>query len=207
MKEIYYNLAPVDVPLSDYTAIIPLSEVKDHLRVTWSTEDTFINQQLAAAFGICEDYCNLSFVYKQYTMNMEQFPDSETEDSTSFELPRGNGRLSVISIKYYDTDDTQQTWALANYVANAAFQTWSRVSLADGISWPAISGRKQPIEVIYKSGYNDSGQQLPKTIRQAILLMVGNLYENRQDVIVGRIASELPLTAKHLLNPYRRVKV
>jgi len=37
--------------------------------------------------------------------------------------------------------------------------------------------------------------------------MVGNLYENRQDVIVGRIASELPLTAKHLLNPYRRVKV
>lgn len=41
------------------------------------------------------------------------------------------------------------------------------------------------------------------TIRAACLLIVGNLYGNREDVVVGTISSELPGGSRSLLMPYR----
>ncbi|MCF5056086.1 phage gp6-like head-tail connector protein [Pseudomonas proteolytica] len=41
------------------------------------------------------------------------------------------------------------------------------------------------------------------TIRAACLLIVGNLYGNREDVVVGTISSELPGGSRSLLTPYR----
>ena len=40
-------------------------------------------------------------------------------------------------------------------------------------------------------------------INAAILLIVGHLYANREDVIVGVAAYQLPGGAKSILNPYR----
>ncbi len=40
-------------------------------------------------------------------------------------------------------------------------------------------------------------------IRAAILLTVGHLYANREDVIVGVAAEEIPIGARHLLRPHR----
>lgn len=41
------------------------------------------------------------------------------------------------------------------------------------------------------------------SIRAACLLIVGNLYGNREDVVVGTISSELPGGSRSLLMPYR----
>ena len=41
------------------------------------------------------------------------------------------------------------------------------------------------------------------SIRAACLLIVGNLYGNREDVVVGTISSELPMGSRSLLMPYR----
>lgn len=43
------------------------------------------------------------------------------------------------------------------------------------------------------------------SVQAAILLMLGHLYANRSDVVVGAQAFELPQGAKALLRPYRRV--
>lgn len=40
-------------------------------------------------------------------------------------------------------------------------------------------------------------------IKAAILLMLGHLFENRQDNVTGTIVSELPLSARSLLMPFR----
>lgn len=39
----------------------------------------------------------------------------------------------------------------------------------------------------------------------AVLLTLGHLFANREDVVVGATAIELPLGARSLLRPYRRV--
>lgn len=40
-------------------------------------------------------------------------------------------------------------------------------------------------------------------IRAAILLTIGHLYANRESVVTGTIATELPMTTRYLLDPYR----
>jgi len=41
------------------------------------------------------------------------------------------------------------------------------------------------------------------SIRAATLLILGHLYANREDVITGTIATEIPLSSRSLLMPYR----
>ena len=40
-------------------------------------------------------------------------------------------------------------------------------------------------------------------IRAAVLLTLGTLFDNESDVLVGRSATTLPLTAEKLLQPWR----
>jgi hypothetical protein len=41
------------------------------------------------------------------------------------------------------------------------------------------------------------------SVRAACLLILGHLYGNREDVVVGTISSELPMGSRALLTPYR----
>jgi hypothetical protein len=43
------------------------------------------------------------------------------------------------------------------------------------------------------------------SIVSAVLLLLGHLFENREDVVAGVSVAELPLGARALLRPYRRV--
>ncbi|WLH86027.1 head-tail connector protein [Pseudomonas sp. FP2338] len=47
------------------------------------------------------------------------------------------------------------------------------------------------------------GLVVNKAIEAACLLKLGHLYANREEVVTGTIATELPLTSKSLLAPYR----
>lgn len=47
------------------------------------------------------------------------------------------------------------------------------------------------------------GIVINSTIKAAILLIVGHLYENREDVVVGLSVAQLPLSATSLLRPHR----
>ena len=51
-------------------------------------------------------------------------------------------------------------------------------------------------------GLAESGD-VPDGILQGMLLMIGHLYENRQAVITGTIATELPMTTRSLWMPFR----
>ena len=41
------------------------------------------------------------------------------------------------------------------------------------------------------------------SVRAACLLILGSLFESREDVVVGTISSELPMGSRSLLTPYR----
>lgn len=48
-----------------------------------------------------------------------------------------------------------------------------------------------------------SAESLPASIRAAILLILGTLFDNEADVVVGRSVAQLPLTVEKLLQPWR----
>ncbi|SRR5574344_872197 len=48
-----------------------------------------------------------------------------------------------------------------------------------------------------------TSESLPPAIRSAILLMLGTLFDNESDTLVGRSVSQVPMTAEKLLLPWR----
>ena len=56
------------------------------------------------------------------------------------------------------------------------------------------------------SDLEDEGGNLPPSLKHAILLMVGNLYMNREPVTFGSVA-QIPYTLEYLINLYRNFSV
>ena len=79
----------------------------------------------------------------------------------------------------------------------------SQIQLADGQSFPSIAKRNDAVRARYTVGYGSSASDVPEIIKQAILLTIGNFYQNRSSVVIGRIATELPQNVKWLLNTYK----
>lgn len=56
------------------------------------------------------------------------------------------------------------------------------------------------------SDLEKEGGELPPSIYQAILLMIGNLYQNREPVTFGQV-NKIPYTLEYLINLYRNFSV
>lgn len=103
-------------------------------------------------------------------------------------------------IKYYGTDNTVSYFDASNYIFDYQSEP-GRIVLAYGKSWPSTTLRPaNGICVTYITGYGAAGSNVPQNIKNAILLMVGHFYENREAVMVGTVgAVELPLGVAALL--------
>lgn len=105
--------------------------------------------------------------------------------------------IEIVAIEYLDTDNQVQT------LAEDAYELMGRcVVPAFGVNWPTMLPRREALRVRYRAGY----PELPAPIRAAILLMVGDLYRNRETVATGVSSpSVIPMstTVTRLLGPFR----
>jgi uncharacterized phiE125 gp8 family phage protein len=178
---------------------ITLSEAKDHLRVDFSDEDTYINTLITTARKYCEQYTNRAFITQTWRQNEDKW-------TNPIKL-KVNPVISLTSIKYYDTNEAQQT--LTDSSANFQKDFNSDVAkIYEGLTnaFPSLGCTINPIEIITVCGYG-SASDVPDDIKHAIKIMVSFLYENREmvNVPVASMGTAIPMpeTVKHLLNPYR----
>ena len=68
------------------------------------------------------------------------------------------------------------------------------------------SGHGRPVAITFTAGYG-AAADVPAAIRQAMLLLVGQWYDNREAVTVGAAGSPMPMAVDALLAPYRRVRL
>tara|TARA_R100000278_G_scaffold123252_1_gene112269 strand:+ start:870 stop:1445 length:576 start_codon:yes stop_codon:yes gene_type:complete len=173
--------------------ILTSNEVKTHLKVDTTADDNLIAALIVACTNSAQEYTNRFFL--ETTLDM--FADEWKEISTLLKSPV----TSVDSIKYYDQDDNQQTLDTSVYAFDMVSMP-ARIFLKPNQTFPVLSERKNAIEVRYKVGVS-SASDVDQAIKQAVLLTIGNYYENRQAVVTGTIATELPMNAKFLLDQYR----
>lgn len=167
------------------------TEAKLHLRVDHTTDDTLIAILIQAARETVEQHTNRSLITQTRTIKMDRFPFSDT-----IHLP--NGPLSsVTSVKYYDTSEVQQPLTSTLYWTDTTSNI-PRIIIKD--SWPSIYDMPNAVEIIYVTGYGAAGANVPQPLKQAMLLIIGHLYENREQV--GEIKHELPFGADILMAPY-----
>ena len=65
-----------------------------------------------------------------------------------------------------------------------------------------MSAHPEALSITYTAGFGGAAD-VPDDIIQAAHLMVGNWYEHREPVVVGTIASELPLSVQRLIDKNR----
>lgn len=175
---------------------IAQSEAKDHLRVTTSDEDSYITNLITAATQMAQNYTNSYFIDTTLRMDFSYFPANE--------LRLYGGKInSLTHVKYYDSDDSLTTWASSNYSVNLNAEP-CLVYYGGTASVPSIYDRTDAVQVTYVSGYGSSASDVPMAIRQAILILIGHFYENRQEVVYGS-PKVMPKASEWLLDPYRIV--
>lgn len=110
----------------------------------------------------------------------------------------------VTSIKYIDTDGTEQTLAADQYrVLRVGIQGKRGIVVpAYGVSWPAVRNQEEAVTVRFVAGFGASPSDTAEPIRQAILLFTAHLNENREVVNVGSIVTVVPMTIANLLSDY-----
>ena len=176
------------------TPIFTTAEAKDFLKVDTTADDTIIDNLVAAATESCQIYTNQYFINTVVT----QYSDNWKEFYSLYKSPVS----SITHIKYYDTDDSLQTLAASNYILDDTYEP-ARIGIAVDGELPNVADRINAVQVKYTVGYGTASTDVPEGIRTAIILTVGNWYENRQSVITGRTATELPLSSQYLLDQFK----
>ena len=183
------------------TEPITLAEAKTHLRVEDTNDDTYITALISASRSICEQYVGFMLA-RNSKMNyfLDRFPQGEVIYIYGVWIP------GSVAISYYDTTDTQVIWA-SGYNKDEHSRP-ARIFLEDSSSYPDTSENIPSGINIDMTNCGPIAVDLPKAIHQAILLTIGHLYENRQNVVVGSGKPyDVPQTSEHLLNPFRIVEV
>ena len=93
-----------------------------------------------------------------------------------------------------------------NYIVDADSMP-ARVTLAYGKYFPDFTPYPvSSVRIRYTAGYKTGGPdclKIPEEIKQALKLLIGHFYENRESVVVGTVANKVPFSVEALLYPFR----
>ena len=182
----------VITPASTYP--VSLTEAKSHLKVDTTADDTYITSIIKAATQLSEEYTNRFFIDTVIDQTCSDFAQLQTLFKSKVN--------AVAHVKYYDSDNSLQTLSATIYDTQLQYEP-SQIQLADDKSFPEITKRNDAVVARYTVGYGSAASDVPEIIKQAILLTIGNFYQNRNSVVIGRIATELPMNVKWLLDTYK----
>lgn len=182
--------------LSSAPGAEPLSaaEAKAHLRVDHSDDDTYISTLIKAARHYIEQVTNRALITQTWIAYLDDF-------LPVIQLPKPE-LISVTGITYVDTDGTTQNLGTSIYTVDTDSLP-GRVYEAYNQSWPTVRDIPKAVAITYTAGYGAASTNVPEPILQASKILVAHWYENREPVIVGTIASPVPLSVTHLLAPYK----
>lgn len=186
---------------------VTLAEAKAHLRIDHSDEDALIRGLIGAATSHIQGrdgYTGQALVPQTWEYYLDQFPTDPLK-AIAIPLPP---LIAVESIKYLDADGAEQTLATSVYAVNTATEPGA-VSLKQDQSWPDTRSAWDAVRIRFQAGYlafGDSPTSYAGTpievMQSAILLVLADLYENRQ--AGGHENYEINPTLKRLLYPLRK---
>ena len=169
--------------------IITVADLKTFCRVDDAAEDTLMDAIRQAAITHVEDYCNIrlgdvaAVVYADYWHPMR--------------IPVGPV-ASITSITYTSTANTTETLNASKYY----FDLKTKPARINFVSPPDLyTDALNRVQINCVIGYAEAS--VPKPLLQAIRILAGHYYENRQAVVTGTIAVEIPMAVAALLSPYR----
>jgi uncharacterized phiE125 gp8 family phage protein len=167
---------------------VSVSEARHHLRVDDDTDNTYIASLIAVARELAEGELDRTLLTTQWQMKLDGFPAGDIE------LPRPP--MSVIQtsvvVTYTPSDGTISTLPATQYRVDTASTPGVVRPLYSG-TWPAFIIDANSVTITWWAGYGNDGASVPAVVKNAMLLTLTELYENRS-------ATKMPEAAKALLS-------
>jgi hypothetical protein len=212
--------APASEPVS-------LADAKNHLRVDVTDDDVLIGGLITAARVAAENICRRAFVTQSWTLFLDTFPrqnfygvlpgyapldqylPSVLQAQRGYAIRFRGGKIelpfpplvSVDAVKYLDETGTLITMSPTLYTVDNASEPGVLTPAPDQF-WPNTQNIMNAVQISYTCGYG-AAAAVPAGLKSWMLMRIGALYENREEVAVGQRITVLELPfVDMLLDPY-----
>jgi uncharacterized phiE125 gp8 family phage protein len=176
---------------------VSLTEAKSWLRVTEQDEDTDVLAVLRAAIDAAQELTSGGIVLAPttYTMILPTFPTGRCP----LYIP-SVPMTSITSVDYLDGDNAAASLVEdTDYTLLVPTHNQGFLTPVIATEWPSTADRADAVTIVYVAGYATDGV-VPDRIKEAIRLLVGHFWENREAVVTGTISSEVQLSVRSLLD-------
>ena len=175
---------------------ISVDDVKDQLRIDIADEDDYLADLIFAARDYAENYTRLSLASQTLELMLDTLSEVDF-----IELP-GSPVQSVTSFKITDVFGIDTNMILGTDYLVDLDRIPARIVLPYNKSWLGIELHPvAPIRIRYESGYNNTTNKIPYSLKAGLLLHVGLLYQYRD----AEIPEGAMTTVKRLYDMHRAI--
>lgn len=197
---------------------VTVAEAKAHMALEHNDDDDTISGFIATAVEAAQLILGRQLVAASYELQLSQFPAAHCwgqkprENHNAIDLPNPP-LIEVTSVTYLDADGLRQTLPAERYTVDVDSLV-GNILPAYGLAWPAARFYPGSVRIAYSCGWpmDDNTRPPvwtgPKSIKTWIMVRVATMYENRESIVTGQAAAELPRSyVDGLLDAHRIYKV
>ena len=182
------------------TEPVTLDEARAFVRMDDTGEDALLTTLISAARLHVESVTARALLSQGWRVVLDAWPPG-----FCIALPVAPA-LSLTAITAYDLDGNGTAMPLADVLVDGQ-GTPPRLFLPADLGNGVVLRDRQAIEIDYVAGYGTNPTDVPATLRQAVLLLIGYWFENRDSVIIAGSGSVIPAGLDQMIAPYRAVRL
>jgi len=171
-------------------------EVKIHLRIdaTETSEDSLISDLIVAARQTIETSLRVRLINQTVRLTLNAFP-------SHIQLPIWPVQ-SIDNVTYINSSGVSTVLASSEYQLITSCKP-HEIAPAYLKIWPTTRADFDAVTVDLLVGYGLAGTDIPYEIRQAVLLLVADFFENRENTLIGSTRVSMPFAVESLIAPHR----
>lgn len=181
----------------------PSTSLRDHLRITQTTEDELLQEKLAVARRRIEARTQRPCFQSQFDLAVDRFP----WDGGPIRLPRMPA-VSIDAITYFDSNGVVHTFSSSGYFLDS-YSEPPRVCLNTGSMWPLATRLRVGGVIRFTAGYSTTpASGIPDPLVEAIRKLATELYENREGSMLGHSPDQiLPYGIEEMIAEYLPIEI
>lgn len=177
-------------------AAISFAAAKAYLKVEHDDDDDEVAAALRDAIDHVERSTDRILSARVVRQRVHGFTSRRGAAANAIALVKGPAR-EIVQIEYDDGDGVATTLGDYRLIDGDGAKLLPLI----GESWPATLAGPDTVRIDYLAGYEPG--ELPGSLERAVKLLLGHFYRNREAVVVGTIASALPLGVDSLLERHQ----
>lgn len=178
---------------------VDLEETKTFLRIDGTDDDILVSSLITAARIHIETTIGKILITENWSYFKDKWPSegiihlplSPLQSVDEIRI-HNNGSYEILSLEDYSTD---------------IVSSQPRVKLSSPSAPTQTNDELNHIEVRFTAGFGNTQNDIPKDLRQALLMLTAHWYERREPVGFGGSFNEIPTTISALLTNYKSYRM